>query len=32
MDRLCRLNANLLDQKHKIEGKIFEKILEAKDH
>ena len=32
MDRLCRLKANLQDQKHKIEGKIFEKILEAKDH
>ena len=32
MDRLCRLKGNLQNQKHKIEGKIFEKILEAKDH
>ena len=32
MDRLCRLKANLQDQKHKIEGKIFEKIFEAKNH
>ena len=32
MDRLGRLKANLQNQKHKVEGKIFEKILEAKDH